>query len=140
MQWRCAPCRLPRRARASADTGVVRPLRTCSSAWSADEPCVHAGPTDSEVAALRLSCPSSVQLDVRADEAAGWHMDHQQLAAGPWVLNHYRLTHGGTPSSRAASVAVELVKVAQDGAAIIRRLRTMITGGLPAGLGATAAR
>ncbi|HET7865593.1 MAG TPA: hypothetical protein VFL86_14415 [Burkholderiaceae bacterium] len=50
----------------------------------------------------------SVQLDVRADEAAGWHMDHQQLAAGPFVLNHYRLTHDGTPSSRAAPFQLQL--------------------------------
>ena len=97
-----APCR------ASADTSVVLLLRTYSTAWSADEPCVHTGAADAEVTTLRLSCPSTVQLDAQADEAAGWQLQHRQLAAGPFVLNHYQLSHSGTPAGRGAPLRIQL--------------------------------
>lgn len=87
---------------------VVLLLRAYTSTWSADEPCLHAGPTEAEVTTLRLNCPATVRVEAQADEAAGWHMDHQQLAAGPYVLNHYRLTHAGTPSGRAAALQLLL--------------------------------
>lgn len=92
----------------SRTDSVVLLLRTYTSTWSADEPCLHAGPTEADVTTLRLNCPSTVRVEAQADEAAGWHMDHQQMAAGPFVLNHYRLSHAGTPSSRAAPLQLLL--------------------------------
>lgn len=97
-----APCQ------ASADTSVVLLLRTYSTAWSADEPCMHAAPISADVTTLRLSCPSSVQIDAQADEAAGWQLQHQRLAAGPFVLNHYRLNHPGAPAGRGAPLQIQL--------------------------------
>jgi hypothetical protein len=97
-----APCQ------ASADTSVVLLLRTYSTAWSADEPCVHAGPTDAEITTLRLSCSSAVQLEARADEAAGWQLQHRHFAAGPFVLNHYQLSHPGSPAGRGAPLQIQL--------------------------------
>jgi hypothetical protein len=97
-----APCQ------ASADTSVVLLLRTYSTAWSADEPCIHAGPTEAEITTLRLSCPSTVQIDAQADEAAGWQLQHQHFAAGPFVLNHYQLSHSGSPAGRGAPLQIQL--------------------------------
>ncbi len=95
-------------ANAAADVQAVLLLRTYQSATSTDEPCLHAGPTEAEVTTLRLSCPSTVQVEAQADEAAGWHLDRQHMAAGPFVLNHYRLTHAGTPTGRAAPLQLLL--------------------------------
>lgn len=61
-----------------------------------------------EVATLRLNCPSTVRVEAQANEAAGWQMNHRQLAAGPFVLSHYRLTHAGTPAGRGAPLQLLL--------------------------------
>ena len=93
---------------AAADAQAVLLLRTYHSATATDEPCLPGGPAEAEVTTLRLSCPSTVRVEAQANEVAGWHMDHQQLAAGPFVLNHYRLTHAGTPAGRAAPLQLLL--------------------------------
>jgi hypothetical protein len=93
---------------AATDAQAVLLLRTYQSVTSTDEPCLPAGPTEAEDTTLRLNCPSTVHVEAQANEAAGWHMNHQQLAAGPFVLNHYRLTHAGTPTGRAAPLQLLL--------------------------------
>lgn len=95
---------------AAASNEVVLLLRTYTSATSADEECVPGGPVDADVTTLRLSCPSSVQVDALADGDAGWQVTHQQLAAGPYVLNRYRLVNVGTtpPEGRSAPLQITL--------------------------------
>lgn len=70
---------------------VVLLLRTYTSPQSADEPCLHAGRTDAELPTLRLTCPTSVRVEALPNTSAGWNLTHEQMAAGSFVLNHYRL-------------------------------------------------
>jgi hypothetical protein len=70
---------------------VVLLLRTYTSPQSADEPCLHAGRTDAELPTLRLTCPTSVRVEALPNASAGWSLSHEQMAAGSFVLNHYRL-------------------------------------------------
>lgn len=95
-------------AAAVPSESVVLLLRTYSSVTSADEGCLHAGPTEADVTTLRLTCPSSVGLDAQANVQAGWSLAHQQLAAGPFVLNHYRLSNAGAPAARSTPLLLQL--------------------------------
>lgn len=88
--------------------GVVVLLRTYTSATSPDEPCIQAGRTEAELPTLRLTCPSSVQMEAVANAEAGWSMAHEHMTAGSFALNHYRLQNPGVSAQRHGAAPMEL--------------------------------
>jgi hypothetical protein len=89
---------------------VVLLLRTYTSPQSADEPCLHAGRTEAELPTLRLTCPTSVHVEARANTSAGWTLTQEQMTAGSFVLNHFRLNEpAGNSTEGPAGAPMELL-------------------------------